>query len=78
MQALEVRTSEISKKVQRNRLGGLIRARTAARYADGTFMLNDERDDMLEVIALDRYEQHAAGGRARALGARRRVDGRFE
>jgi hypothetical protein len=77
MQALRVPTSSAERIFQRNRLGGLIRARLAARYADGTFMSDEERDELLELLAQDRYERHAAGGKARAQGALRRADGRF-
>ena len=77
MQPLKHPTSGSHRLFQRNRLGGLVRARSAARFADGRFMSDLERDELLEQIARERYEQHAAGGRARAMNALRTADGRF-
>jgi hypothetical protein len=53
--------------------GGLVRAATAWRHTDGTFMAEAE----VEECQRARYERRAAGGRARAAKAPRRADGTF-
>ena len=61
----------------RGKAGGIVRARSAWRYSDGTFMSEDERQTAVEGFALAEYERYAAGGRARAKTATRNSDGSF-
>jgi hypothetical protein len=61
----------------RGRAGGLVRARTAWRFTDGTFMSESERQAAIDEFELENYERHAAGGRARAERATRAPDGTF-
>src|SRR5208337_4210863 len=57
----------------RGKAGGLARAQTAWRYADGTFA----SDSVKREAYLAERERFAAGGRARAARAVRRRDGTF-
>jgi hypothetical protein len=57
----------------RGRAGDLVRAQTAWRNIDGTFMPEWEKWDAYR----EEYERYAAGGRARALSAKRSTDGTF-
>jgi hypothetical protein len=71
--AIEGFARAVRSPVPRGRAGGLVRARTAWRHLDGTFMTETRKD---EACQRD-YERHAAGGRARASVALRAPDGTF-
>jgi len=62
---------------QISRLGGLARARSAFRRADGMFLSTAEVAALQEQIAAEEYARYAPGGRARAARAQRGSDGRF-
>jgi hypothetical protein len=59
--------------IPRGPAGGLVRASTAWRYFNGTFMPESEK----EAAYFEEYERYAAGGRARAAKALRGSAGTF-
>jgi hypothetical protein len=71
--ALEVGLRASVAALPRGKAGGLARARSAWRSFDGTFMPESEK----EVTYREEYERYAAGGRARAVLARRDSYGKF-
>jgi hypothetical protein len=71
--AIERFAQTLRAPLPRGRAGGLVRARTAWRYFDGTFMPESEKDS----AALAEYERYVAGGRARARSAVRARGGTF-
>ena len=72
-EAVEKFAQAMRAPLPRGRAGGLVRARTAWRCFDGTFMPESEKFEAYRV----EYERFASGGRARAQSAERGSDGRF-
>ena len=60
--ALEAFARAMRARPMRGRAGGLARARSAWRYADGAFAANSERDEAIEEFECAEYERCAAGG----------------
>jgi hypothetical protein len=71
--AIEQSIRALAKPLPRGRAGGLVRARTAWRYGDGTFMPEAQKFEAYR----QEYERHAASGRIRAANAVRNHDGKF-
>jgi hypothetical protein len=72
--ALENFAQAMRAQLPRGRAGGLVRARGAWRYFDGTFMPESENKSL---TYSEEYERYAADGRARARSAKRASDGTF-
>lgn len=75
--AIERFAQAMRASLPKGRVGGLARAKTAWRYADGTFLSDSDRTQAIEELEFEKYERYAAGGRARANSASRFADGTF-
>ncbi len=75
--AIEAFAAAMRRPLRRDLAGGRARARSAWRYADGTFMSEGQRTATIEEFEIADYERYAAGGRARARSAQRWPDGTF-